>query len=119
MVLGIAASLIIVCGCVVLLLNTRLLTPSNRLEAVDYSEADRPQFHYSAPTGWMNDPNGLVYDQGEYHLFYQADPSNLQPQVLNWGHTASTDLLHWSNLQLALKPDKLGLIYSGSIVVDA
>jgi len=84
-----------------------------------YSEPYRPQFHFSPKTGWMNDPNGLVYYDGEYHLFYQFTPGSIEaPGPKHWGHTVSTDLIHWEHLPVALSPDSSGEIYSGSVVVD-
>lgn len=78
----------------------------------------RPQFHFSPIENWMNDPNGLVYHRGEYHLFFQYNPKGSQPANQSWGHATSRDLFHWRELPVALRPDRLGLIFSGSAVVD-
>lgn len=83
-----------------------------------YMENNRPQFHFSTQRGWINDPNGLVYYEGEYHLFYQFNPYDKDWGNLNWGHAVSKDLLYWKELPIALHADTLGEIYSGSAVID-
>jgi fructan beta-fructosidase len=84
-----------------------------------YGEAHRPQFHFTPETGWMNDPNGLVYYAGEYHLFYQFFPDSVDHRgPKHWGHAVSSDLVHWQHLDIALYPNHLGDIWSGSAIVD-
>lgn len=92
----------------------------NSIKQVDstYAEKFRPQFHFSPPKMWMNDPNGLVYNQGIYHLFYQYYPEDTVWGPMHWGHATSTDLIHWENKPIALYPDQNGYIFSGSAVLD-
>jgi sucrose-6-phosphate hydrolase SacC (GH32 family) len=83
-----------------------------------YREKYRPQFHFTSRRGWHNDPNGLVFYKGEYHLFYQHDPLCWNPCQVTWGHAISTDLVHWKEMAPAIYPDQMGLEFSGSGVVD-
>lgn len=87
-------------------------------ESKAYTEQYRPQFHFSPPEKWMNDPNGLVYNQGTYHLFYQYYPEDIVWGPMHWGHAISKDMVRWEHKSIALYPDEHGLIFSGSAVVD-
>ena len=98
------------------------LTLSDTLPDADdiYRERYRPQIHFSSRRGFINDPNGLVYFAGEYHLFYQHQPfgTDIGHDLKFWGHAVSRDLVHWQELPAALVPDEHGAMYSGSAVVD-
>lgn len=99
-----------------LILGTAALAQSDTTSP--YRELHRPQFHFSPPAKWMNDPNGMVYYKGTYHLFYQYYPDAMVWGPMHWGHATSRDLVHWNHQPVALFPDSLGYIFSGSAVVD-
>lgn len=83
-----------------------------------YHEQYRPQVHFSPKEKWTNDPNGMVYYKGIYHLFFQYYPDSTIWGPMHWGHATSADLIHWAQQPVALYPDSLGYIFSGSAVVD-
>ena len=88
------------------------VTPTGR------SELYRPQIHFTPAKNWMNDPNGMVYADGTYHLFYQYNPQGNDWGNMSWGHATSTDLMHWTEQTVAMTRDELGAIFSGSCVID-
>ena len=92
--------------------------PDAALPPASFAEKHRPQFHFSPPVQWMNDPNGMFYYDGEYHLFYQHYPDSNVWGPMHWGHAVSEDMIRWEHLSTALYPDSLGYIFSGSAVVD-
>ncbi len=83
-----------------------------------YREEYRPQFHFSSRRGWLNDPNGCIWHDGLYHLYYQHNPFEREWENMTWGHATSPDLLHWTEQAPVLFPDQLGTMYSGSAVFD-
>jgi sucrose-6-phosphate hydrolase SacC (GH32 family) len=97
-------------GCLSLLFSLRA--------AELYREPWRPQFHFTPATNWMNDPNGMVIYDGEYHLFYQFNPFGNKWGHMSWGHAVSRDLVHWEHLPVALQEENGVMIFSGSAVVD-
>ena len=83
-----------------------------------YKEKYRPQFHFSPAVNWMNDPNGLIYFNGEYNLFYQSNPYANVWGHMSWSHAVSKDLLHWQHLPVALREENGVMMFSGSAVID-
>jgi len=82
------------------------------------NEKYRPAFHHTPLYGWMNDPNGMFYKDGKWHLYYQWNPYGSKWQNMTWGHSVSSDLVHWEHLSAAIRPNGLGSVFSGSCAVD-
>ena len=87
-------------------------------EQDSYNQPWRPQYHFTPAKNFMNDPNGMVFYKGEYHLFYQFNPDGQVWGHMSWGHAVSTDMVYWQHLPLAIAEDRNYMIYSGSAVVD-
>ena len=83
-----------------------------------YKEPMRPQIHFTTKNGWINDPNGLIYIDGVYHMFYQYNPAEPEWENMHWGHAESHDMIHWVEKPAALFPDSRGTMFSGSAVYD-
>jgi fructan beta-fructosidase len=104
-------------GCLFCLCCLTAIAPAQTVQS-QMNERYRPQIHFSPAKAWMNDPNGMVFYKGVYHLFFQYYPKDTHWGPMHWGHATSTDLLHWKEQPIALYPDSLGMIFSGSAVVD-
>lgn len=102
---------------IVLLMGASACAQDSNQE-ITYDEMYRPQFHFSPQENWMNDPNGMVYHNGEYHLFYQYNPFGNTWGHMSWGHAVSEDLVRWEHLPVALYEENNVMIFSGSAVVD-
>ena len=94
-------------------------TEADASDDPSFTEEYRPQFHYSPPKNWMNDPNGLVYHDGTYHLFHQYNPEGNTWGHMSWYHATSTDLVHWEHQGVAIPEEGNEMIFSGSAVVDS
>ena len=93
-------------------------TEEQKPSSSSYNEKYRPQIHYTPAKNWINDPNGLVYADGVYHMFYQYNPYGNRWGNMHWAHSSSKDLVNWTNHSVVIEPDSLGTIFSGSAVVD-
>ncbi len=100
---------------IMLLVSTEAMGQTSNLYK---DEAYRPQVHFSPKAHWANDPNGMVYNKGVYHLFYQHHPYSSVWGPMHWGHATSSDMINWKHEPIAIYPDSLGTIFSGSAVVD-
>lgn len=96
-----------------------LLLACKQKKPITEEERYRPVIHFTPPKAWMNDPNGMVFHKGVYHLFYQHNPDSAVWGPMHWGHATSTNLIEWNHKPIALFPDSAGTIFSGSVVVDS
>lgn len=90
-----------------------------KIDVTNHFKEHRPLYHFSCNKGWLNDPNGLIYHDGYYHMFYQYYPDGVVHGPMHWGHTRSKDLIRWEDLPVALYPDENGTIFSGCMVYDS
>jgi fructan beta-fructosidase len=101
--------------CIIFLLNFQ---SKAQVMSIQTDEIHRSKIHFTPAKGWMNDPNGMVYNNGVYHLFYQHNPNASVWGPMHWGHAMSKDMISWKHEPIALYPDDNGTIFSGSAVVD-
>src|SRR5579871_3300534 len=101
------------------LISISTVAKAQNVNAKMYEEQHRPQVHFSPRQHWINDPNGMVYFNGIYHLFFQYYPDGNKWGPMHWGHAESNDMIYWREMPIALYPDSLGYIFSGSAVVDS
>lgn len=100
------------------LVQITALGQTKKSSSMDNEALYRPNFHFTPQKGWMNDPNGMIFLNGEYHLFYQHYPDATVWGPMHWGHATSKDLVQWAHQPIALFPDSIGMIFSGSVVLD-
>lgn len=104
-----------ICLLLLLLVTGKLFA---QITGNDIDEKHRPQVHFSPEKHWVNDPNGMVFSNGIYHLFFQYHPYSSVWGPMHWGHATSKDLIHWNREPIAIYPDSIGTIFSGSAIVD-
>ncbi|MEL0455109.1 glycoside hydrolase family 32 protein [Flavobacteriaceae bacterium SZ-1-7] len=110
--------LLVLMGCKNSNESKQVVTNQEVKQAYTEEELYRPNFHFTPKTNWMNDPNGMFYYNGYYHLYFQYHPDSNVWGPMHWGHAISTDMITWAEQPIAIYPDELGTIFSGSAVVD-